>query len=89
MVLGCVQPPKDCSKEPEADGAIAGRAATEPAPVSVNVDPARCDKYCHQPWLKCVADHGGGSTAEWFCNCKQFENPHNFCRHSSRSFYVD
>lgn len=52
-------------------------------------DPARCGTYCHQPWLKCVADHGGGEYAEWFCNCKQFNNPDNFCRHSGKSKSVN
>jgi hypothetical protein len=28
-------------------------------------DPAQCEKSCHVPWVKCVAEKGGASYAEW------------------------
>jgi hypothetical protein len=84
-VIGCVQDPGECKNPQKARDMIAGRAPTELAPASTNVDPAQCDKYCHQPWLDCVAEHGGGPDAERGCKCALFYNPDLFCRHAGKS----
>jgi hypothetical protein len=47
-------------------------------------DPANCDKYCHQPWLKCYNKCGGGDDCAHYCNCGLFGDPHLFCRHASK-----
>jgi hypothetical protein len=72
--------------------ALANAAASPKAEISPSVlvdastliarAPHPADHYCHQPWLECFNDYGGGDACSHYCNCQYFHNPHLFRRHA-------